>query len=97
MCRHAAAVLSPGPLFILRRRGFPSQTLSPQSSVVSLEIFLCFLIFRDGLPGTKSLARLSLSWCERFTCFVTHRSPPVIVTGESTIARPRYAATQHAG
>jgi hypothetical protein len=38
--------------------------------------------------------RLSLSWCERFTCFVTHRSPPMTVTGENTIARPRRAATK---
>ena len=84
-----------GPLFILGHGGFSSQTLSSQSSVVSLEGFLCLFVFRDDcLAGTKSLVRLSLSGCERFTCFVTHRSPPMTVTGENTIVRPRCARNE---
>ena len=58
-------------LFFLEHHGFSSQTLSPQSFVVSPKGFLCFFVFRDGLLGTKSLMR-SLRACERLIYCVIH-------------------------
>src|SRR6266700_4467222 len=89
------------PLFLAGLGGFPGQALSPQSFVVLLKGFLCFLVFRDGLSlagSLESLPRLSLRGCDRevLVGLVVHGSPLMSVTDEPTIARPRNAASKPA-
>ena len=85
------------PLFLFRLRGFPSQSLGPQSLVVFLEGLLRYLVFRCCLPFAgvlKSPSRLSSR--KVLPCFIAHGSPPISVTSEMTIAGQRRAARKPA-
>jgi hypothetical protein len=79
------------PLSVVGLRRFPRQTLSLQSFIIFSESVLRFFVFRCGLPFTgalKSHSSLSL----RKVWFIAHRSPPISVTNEMTIAQQQCVA-----
>src|SRR5262245_56227438 len=86
-------------LFLFRLRGFSRQPLGLQSFIIFPEGFLRFFVFRCRLLFTgalKSPPRFSLIECEVLPYFIAHRSPPISVTSEKTIARQRCAASKPA-
>jgi hypothetical protein len=86
-------------LFFFRLRGFPRQPLGLQSFIIFPEGFLRFFVFRCRLLFTgalKSSSRFSLFECEVLPYSIAHRSPPISVTSEMTIARQRCPATKPA-
>lgn len=86
------------PLFLFQLRGFPGQALSLQSFVIFPESLLLCFVFRCWFPFTgalKSRHQVSSRWV--LPCFIAHRSPPISVTAEMTIAQQRYAVGKSAG
>ena len=85
------------PLFLFRLRCFPSQALGLQSFVILPEGLLLCLVFGWSLPFTGPLKRRhQVSSRQVLPYFIAHRSPPISVTTEMTIARQRSVARKTA-